>query len=67
MDFYLFNAIPKPYRLTAKDWRDGMDVVSMLPRSTYRRHRAALRRYGIDIGQPCERLAGWCGWRSHGE
>lgn len=44
-----FNDIPKPYRGTAKDWRDGVALASMMNERTYRRHRAELKKYGIDI------------------
>lgn len=47
------NDIPKPYRFTAKDWRDGVDLEKTLSRATFYRHRAYLLRYhGIDIAVP---------------
>jgi hypothetical protein len=52
--FDSFNDIPTPYRATAKDWRDGADLVSTMKRATYFRHRAFLRKqYGIDISTKC--------------
>lgn len=44
-----FNDIPKPYRATAKDWRDGVDLRSELKDRKYRMHRRELLKYGIDI------------------
>ena len=48
-----YNDIPSPYRATAKDWRDGVDLATRMKPRTYRRHRSALRAYGIDISVPC--------------
>jgi len=48
-----YNDIPKPYRATAKDWRDGLTLRDSMTRSTFSRHRCALRRYGLDIAVPC--------------
>jgi hypothetical protein len=44
-----FNEIPTPYRATAKDWRDGVDLSTTMKRSKYFDHRRALLAYGIDI------------------
>ena len=44
-----FNDIPAPYRATAKDWRDGVDLRLSMKRNPFYRHRRALLRYGIDI------------------
>jgi hypothetical protein len=49
-----FNEIPMPYRATAKDWRDGVDLESTMKRSRYYVHRRALLTYGIDIATKCQ-------------
>lgn len=48
-----FNDIPKPYRATAKDWRDGKNLLSDMPLRTFQRHRRELKKYGIDIAVAC--------------
>jgi len=47
------SEIPQPYRATAKDWRDGVDLLSSMKERTYRRHRQYLLQYGIDIATKC--------------
>ncbi|MDR2239282.1 MAG: hypothetical protein LBE33_02450 [Zoogloeaceae bacterium] len=47
------SEIPQPYRATAKDWRDGVDLSSSLKIRTFQRHRRYLLAYGIDISTPC--------------
>jgi hypothetical protein len=44
-----FNEIPMPFRRTAKDWRDGMDLRQTMSKPTFYRHRSALLKHGIDI------------------
>jgi hypothetical protein len=47
------NDIPKPYRFTVKDWRDGVDLEASMSRRTFYRHRSEiLKSYGIDISTP---------------
>lgn len=41
--------LPKAFRLTARDWMAGDDLERRMAHSTFRRHRAALLPYGIDI------------------
>lgn len=48
-----FNDIPAPYRLTAKDWRDGKDIFSTYKVRKYQMHRRELLKYGIDISNKC--------------
>lgn len=48
-----FNDIPMPYRATAKDWRDGLDLAAEFHVRKYQRHRRALLAYGIDIATRC--------------
>lgn len=44
-----YDDIPQPFRGTAKDWRDGVDLKSTMKQNTYYRHRRELKKYGIDI------------------
>lgn len=46
------NDIPKPYRATAKDWVDGVDVSSAMSLATFKRHRKFLQQFGLDIAMP---------------
>ncbi|HEY8034247.1 MAG TPA: phage/plasmid replication protein, II/X family [Methylobacter sp.] len=41
--------LPKPIQLTYKNWRDGVDLRSFLPKNTFYRHRRSLLLFGIDI------------------
>jgi hypothetical protein len=44
--------IPMPYLGTLLLWEQGVDVVSRMSRTTFYRHRAFLRRFGVDIAVP---------------
>jgi hypothetical protein len=54
LPFNEYNDIPMPYRATAKDWRDGLDLSTSMSTAKYYRHRNELRKYGIDIAVPCD-------------
>ena len=43
------NDIPKPFRATAKDWVDGVDLASTMSLRTFFRHRSYLKQFGFDI------------------
>lgn len=43
--------LPSRIATTAAAWLQGVDVTTTLSRATFYRHAAALRGYGIDIGQ----------------
>jgi hypothetical protein len=43
---------PHPVRLTATYWFFGADLVDVYKPKTLAKHRAALLKYGIDIGKP---------------
>ncbi|CAG4883765.1 DNA replication protein [Georgfuchsia toluolica] len=54
LSFDDFNDLPRTYRATAKDWRDGVDLATSMPLRTYQRHRRELLKYGIDISTRCK-------------
>jgi hypothetical protein len=47
-----YASLKRKLQLTYRLWLHGDDVKSILDVQTYRRHRAELKDYAIDIGQP---------------
>lgn len=46
-----FSALPRVVRCTAYDYLDGRDLRAELPVRTWRRHRALLLPFGVDIAR----------------
>jgi hypothetical protein len=49
--------VPMPYLGTLLLWEQGADVASRMSRATFYRHRAYLRRFGVDIAVPRSSVA----------
>jgi hypothetical protein len=47
-----WSDLPPRLEVIARAWKDGADMRSVLPRSTFYRYRRALLVYGIDISVP---------------
>lgn len=55
IDPFDVERLPRAVRAIYREWMAGIDLRSELPPRTFYRHRAALKRYGIDIATPCNR------------